>query len=484
MYVVLINPKFPNGHVDFRPPLGILYIAASLKKSEIEVIIIDENILDNPKLTIQQALKKKPICVGISSILGSSCQEALKTSKLIKELSPDTKIVLGGVWASLQTDIILDSGFVDCICLGDGEETFREIVEVYHFKRDLNQVQGVVFKNHKNEIVTTKQRSEYFDLDNLPQLPYSLVDLSKYQSRRSSSFFQFPYTRLLSLETSRGCGFRCSFCSNAATRRPYRAMSPETTLRHLVDAQRAGADGVAVVDDNFFQDHERASMILKKIKEEKLGLNLSFLIRADYLVMQGLPFVELLEEAGCKMVLIGAESGSTRILKNIIGKKSSTQNIHNANKLLKHSKIKGVFGFLIGLPQEKIFDISSTFKSCFQILRQNHNSRVTLNKLIPLPKSPILQDCFSNGLVEPKTLEEWIKLEDPRWERNTVYIPQKISTWFENHRKYFDFLRSYRFENWHDSKKDCRYKLKAWFKYNRLNLFFTLNHYLLKFTHR
>jgi len=324
MDIVLFNPAPRSGiQVQRRIelPLSLLCPAAPLDRQGYRIKIIDE--FANPKWRreLLETLAQKPICFGVTSMTGPQILHALEGCKLVKERYPDVPVIWGGVHASLLPEQTLQNPYPDIIVVGEGEETFPELVKALESGSPLSNVSGICYKED-GKVRFTGVRP-FVNLDGQPPLPYHFIHMDRYRRR----LFGIDH---ISFNSSRGCTYRCSFCWDPVMhKRKWRAMSPETVLDHLSRIIRDyGIRGFLFTDDHFFIDMERACLILEGIVRADLRISISKLqIRADTLCRLDKAFLQLMVRAGVKRFSIGIESGSQRVLdlikKDVLSKKSS-----------------------------------------------------------------------------------------------------------------------------------------------------------------
>ena len=125
-------------------------------------------------------------------------------------------------------------------------------------------------------------------------------------------------------------------------------------------------------------------------------------------------FLKRLENAGLRSLGIGIESGSNRILKYL--RKGETRETYiNANRMLATTSIVPSYGFIQGLPNEKKEDVEGTYVLIADLLMENPNSFIMLNKLLPTPNTPLFEECRKQGFDPPKKLEHWADVMDTGW---------------------------------------------------------------------
>jgi radical SAM superfamily enzyme YgiQ (UPF0313 family) len=396
----------------------LVYLAAPLVQAGLEVVILDQSMDRHWEEKLLGALNQQTICVGITALTSPMITNGIGIARMVRQRA-SCPIVWGGVHASLEPDTTIRSEHVDVVVTGEGEETFAELVQSLRAKRPLASVNGILYKEG-NTVCRTAPRAPY-DLNRLPRLPFQLANLELYRGHPVlCSFFNFRSPLGISLETSRGCTHRCSYCVMASTESKTRAKWHGMAAEKMADTVEQvikdyGVGGFVFVDDNFFVDVERVLKFLGEVERRNLKFEWFADVRMQTIVKKmDVPLLKRLERAGLRCLGIGIESGSDRILK-MIHKGEDRAIYREANRMLASTSIIPRYGYLQGLPGETREDAAQTYELAATMLKENVNSSHSLNKLLPTPNTPIFEECVRRGLSRPQRLEDWAPFCDPGW---------------------------------------------------------------------
>lgn len=371
------------------PWLGVCYIAACLRQNGIEVKIIDmeaENLSQDR--VVEEIEKLQPRVIGISS-MSFTFLFALELAKKIKQ-KVNIPVVFGGNHVSIYPKEVVSHSCIDIGVLGEGEITFLEVVKVLENKElidayeELRKIKGIIFKSDKEIIVTESRKF----IDNLDVLPYPAVDLLKLGHYYGCNHNR-PY---LTMVTSRGCLYRCSFCS----KQPWNSSFRMHSAGRIVDeiefyVNRLGVKAIDFFDDTFTFDQNRLAQIISLIKERNIKLDFGFMTRVDKVSKK---LLLDLKAIGCKIISFGVESGAPEIL-NKLNKDITIDQVRNAFRWANEAGISTVGFFMVGNPDETLEDINQTKK----LINELNIDYVKANILIPYPGSKLYEDMLKNGEV-------------------------------------------------------------------------------------
>jgi len=403
MDIVLFNPAPRRGwQVQRRVelPLSLLCPATPLDRQGYRIKIIDEFANPHWKKELQEVMREKPICFGVTCMTGPQILHALAACKVVKGVYPDVPIVWGGIHPSLLPEQTLSNPLVDIVVVGEGEETFEELVKTLEGGGQLSRVRGICFQKD-GKVHCTGTRG-FVNMNEQPPLSYRLINMDHYRRR----LFGRDH---ISFNSSRGCTYRCSFCWDPVMhKRRWRAMEAETVVDHLRRIVRDyGLRGFLFTDDHFFIDRERAYQILEAIVRTDLDISISKLqIRADTLCKMEKEFFKLLVRSGVKRVSVGVESGSQSML-DLIKKDLLVEEVIEANRKLIPYPIVPVYLFMMGLPTETTQDFTKSVRLAVQLTDENPKAVKTFNIYTPYPGTRLYERCVRLGLEEPRNLEGW-----------------------------------------------------------------------------
>lgn len=355
------------------PPLGLLYIAACLRERlSARVRVIDAALEADPLKALRAAIRSaRPDVVGISALtaealLAHAAADAVKTD------DNTIPVVMGGPHPSCDPELALKDPGVDAVVLGEGEETFAELVRLIvsegpGWKKAglLRAVDGLAFASDgKTEI--SKPRAPIADLDSLPFPAWDLIDYKKFWDRGSMASAGIrPYFTMF---TSRGCPYRCVYCHQIFGK-SFRARSPESVAEETARLLAMGARDIEILDDiaNFSQ--ERFDRMLELMLERDLHPTLSFpnAIRADIMQEHS---IDLLKRVGVGEVSVAVETASERLQK-LLGKNLSLDKVSRTIAMLADRRIFSRGFFMLGFPTETEAELRSTIKFA-------HDSRLHL----------------------------------------------------------------------------------------------------------
>jgi len=330
--------------------LGTMYISSVLKKNshrcDIFIDGADRNI-------INKCIKAKPDIVAFSITTGNQ-KWVLKTAKLIKNKLKDSIIIVGGPHPTYFPEII-NSGYIDIVCRGEGEYAFLELANKLDQKEDITKIKNLWVKKGKKIYRNGFRRL----IENLDELPFPDRELYyKYKKLRIN-----PQKRFM---TSRGCPYNCSFCFNHVLRTLYkdngryvRKRSVENVIREIEYVKnKYGIKTVYFDDDTFILDRKWVMEFLK-IYKQRVNLPFICLVRID-LVTEDL--IKAFKESKCKSVFFGIETGNEKLRNKLLNKNLSNKAIIRTAKLLKKYKIKFKTYNMLGLPDETLEDAMMTVK--------------------------------------------------------------------------------------------------------------------------
>ena len=309
--VLLINPP-ESGRGDYStPPLGLLYIAAVLKKDGIGVELIDGYLAG------WQGIEKRldgyrPTIVGITCHTYSRAK-ALKVARLVKEKAPGALVVFGGAHATIMHRQILEHyPYVDVAVRGEGERTFLEICQA----RPLGQIDGIAYREG-GQIRINPDRKLIANLDELPFPAWEMVDLSKYPPDGSGVYNGIDIGRepCVPVVFSRGCIGSCIFCCDKALWKRWRRRSAANMADELeLLAKKYGVRRITFNDDLFTADRRAAMEVCEEIIKRGIRVVFEITSRVDTLNED---LLKALKKAGCFKICFGIESASPELLERM-----------------------------------------------------------------------------------------------------------------------------------------------------------------------
>ena len=352
------------------PPLGPCYLSAVLKEKGHEVEFID--------LAAGQELPDiEADLVGITATT-PQFPEAVRILREIKRANPEQKVIIGGPHATVATRECIDAGF-DTTVVGEGEMAITLLTK-----------QQVPKGFWTGEIhIRAINRPWISNVDSIPFPDRTLTQRYHY----------YLGDRLTTtMITSRGCPFNCSFCCKTWPRK-VRYRSVDNVLIEAALIRDMGFKGVMIYDDEMCLQWERDHKIFLGLK----GLDLAYRIftRADLVDEKK---ASLLAATGCYEVLIGIESGSDQVLKNINKGTTRSQNLQAVARLKRHG-IKVKAALVVGLPGES----PETLRETETFVEQAQPDAVDFTVFTPYPGSLIYQQPerfdikIHNGSVPYKT---------------------------------------------------------------------------------
>lgn len=387
--VVLVHPplSLENIYLYFSPagsglpPLGLCYLAANLRAHNIPVKIIDAQA---EKLDIESVIKRiKKISFGKSPVIGISSYSSFlniisQLALRIKKEIPSSKIVIGGGGITAQPEEVMQRyPEFDIGVIGEGEETFLELVKLIENEEGLGKIKGIIYKEN-GKIIRTDKREYIKNLDTLPFPAFDLLpDISRYYFPPLDSLNRLPATSLI---TSRGCPGKCIFCNKTLFGNITRSHSPEYVLEMIKYLQKEyRIKEIFFQDDTIFVNRENLEGLCEKIIKQNLDISWCCYGRVD---MVDKDILKLMKKAGCWQISYGIETASEEIL-NFTKKGINLKMIKSA-VYLTHScgiKVKGLF--MLG----NFLETEETIKKTLNLIKELPLSDFHITYFTPYPGS-------------------------------------------------------------------------------------------------
>ncbi len=399
-------------------PLALAALAAPLRTAGYTVEGLDAARCGHQGLADRLA-RGDILWVGISvwSPALDTCKRLIETCRRV---DPDIPVVVGGPHVTLRPDA-LDA---DCAVIGEGEKAAVEIADRLAAGQSLPKVW---------------KRSHPLDLDNLPMPDREVFAAADYHRDH------LPHgRRYASMVTSRGCRYRCAYCSAPSIwGKGHRRMSPARVVAEFAQLQSSyGIDGVLIEDDLFNQDRDHVEGVCDALLRSDLGVTWELLngVRPDHLD-PGL--IRLMARAGLTRLALSLETASRKQLRKM-GRSDDLEHVKSIVKEANDAGV-GVTGyFMVGLPGETRSDRLRTFRWARSLrLGMAH---------------------FSVASAWPGTRWSTSELTDvPSWERSALY-----GAWYLNPRAAFRAARmlgvgihdlpemAHRLANWMDKPLEAR----------------------------
>lgn len=332
----------------------------------------------------------------MGEITTPTCFYDYETIKAIKEGYPQGKIIIGGTHATaLPEKVMAECPQIDMIARQEYDFTLDEIMNA---GSNLEGVQGITYRCG-GQIVSNPDRPWRENLDDLPfvsQVYAKFLDVNDY-------FYAFARKPMIQIFSARGCPFHCNFCSYPETMsgRCFRKRSVQNFVDELeyIAVKMPEIQEIFIEDDTFTVDRKRVIEICDEILRRKLQLVWSCNTRADL----PLKVMEKMKAAGCRLLVVGYESGSQTVLdetKKGIRLEQSLEFAQNAKKL----KLK-VFGcFMIGLKG----DNRSTIEETFRFAKKVYPDMCFFQQAVPFPGTGFYQWAKENGYLRTEDYSRWL----------------------------------------------------------------------------
>lgn len=361
MKILLLNP--PNIEEPFveanMTPMGLLSIFYYLRDKKYHCEMVNLYHFVNWEEVNDELDKYDYTIVGIPCFSRQRFS-VLKLAELCKSKNPNAKIVLGGPHASFLDKIMLQKNlYVDFIIRGEGELKFELLLEAIKGSKSFSEIPGLTYRVGKDFV----RNSSFIidaDLHSLPIPLYKKEELDILSNCESLSFHfsEFETSALIApLVFSRGCNYACLFCCNGHYWKKQRYYSYQQIIQQIdYYYNELGIHFFDVYDDNLLFNSNIVEDVLNYIVDKKYDIHWWCSTRLDTIHESIIP---LLKKAGCFMVSVGIESGSTKILK-VIDKANNLNRLDFVcNELLQYD-IKTRFTLSIGYSGEILEDIKET----------------------------------------------------------------------------------------------------------------------------
>ena len=332
-------------------PLGLLYLSGYLNEQKIQNHVFDATF-SNRQEQLYFIENKKPKLVAIYTNLMTK----INVIKLVKILLSEEKygfpkIALGGPDVTYNLENYLKTG-AHFIIIGEGEQTITELYQAISNKTDITKVTGIAYLEN-DQLTKTPPRVKLKDISTLPLPNREGIAIEKYLDTWKTHHGKSSMT----ISTQRGCPYTCKWCSTAVYGQSYRRRPAKLVVEEMGILQKNyKPDSIWFVDDVFTVSHKWIKEFHEETQKQNIKIPFECITRAERLNDE---ILQLLKEAGCFRIWIGAESGSQKIL-DAMDKGTQLSQIYEATRLLKVKNVKVAFFIQFGYLGETKEDIAKT----------------------------------------------------------------------------------------------------------------------------
>lgn len=409
MKILLVDPPFAifTGYDSRYFPVGLGYIGSVLKENGHDVVIydVDRERQDTGDLNFSEEYQRlenykkeinsnnhfvwekiakvvqdySPDVIGITSMT-MKFGSVVKTAEICKKAKPDAKVVVGGPHATDWPAICFQSPNTDFCISGEAEESILKLLKALKDNHtDFSDIPGVSFKIDGKVII--RKQSPF--ISNLDKYPFPGRELLLNQDKYTSEDMGV-------VMTTRGCPYRCGFCSHPPTVRYNDLNRVIEEIRHIKD--KYGTQQFAIKDDSFTVNRKRTIQFCRLLMKEKLEINWDCSTRVNLIDDE---LLEIMQYAGCNTIKVGIETGSERILKEVNKGVTFEQMKKAANMLNRHGMFWSAY-FMYGLPTETEEDMLKTL----DFVKELNPPYAGLGLYAPMPNTHLWDQGVELGLVD------------------------------------------------------------------------------------
>ena len=281
--------------------------------------------------------------------------------------------ILGGPHLTLQPHESIEKPEVDLVVRGEGEDALIEILRVLEDGKSVNDARlrnilGLSWRDATGRVMHNLERPLRPDLDNIPLPAYHLFKIDRYTNLQPLTDGLDPRARAYTIVTSRGCPYKCTYCSKPITGDTWRARSVENVLNEWrILARDFHATEIGLTDDIWNLDLKRAKALCRAIIDEKLNTVPWVTVHGMKVNHTDLELFQLMKQAGCKRVGFGVESGDEEILKRVVKKSQTFDQVRAAFKNAQRAGLQTMGFFIFGMPHETEATMEKTIQLALEL---------------------------------------------------------------------------------------------------------------------
>ena len=413
--VVLVRPPSIVSAGSFSgfltPPIGLAYIAASLRSSGHKVVIVDAVGIDPGKSTyigdklvlsgisfnrVLELIPKDVDLIGFSGMFSSDWVSLRPLVNMIGEKFRDKYFIAGGEHFTAAPEVFLKQcKDLDAISLGEGEETLVDLANAINSKSSWLKVAGLVVRSN-GKFIKTEDRKRITNIDDISKPAWDLVPLNNYLDLNLS--FGVDRGRTIPMLASRGCPFQCTFCSSPymwGTR--WLARNPKLVADEIEEyIEKYKIDNVDFYDLTAIVKKSWIIEFCKELISRKLNITwqLPSGTRSEAIDDEVTP---LLYESGCRNASYAPETGSERMLVSI-KKKVKLSRMMDSLKSSVKAGLNIKINIMIGFPDETHKDI---FDTIWYLIKMSFAGAhdASINVFAPYPGSEIYKGLVIKGVM-------------------------------------------------------------------------------------
>jgi radical SAM superfamily enzyme YgiQ (UPF0313 family) len=386
MRVFLLAPPWSDVYGSFKaaakvavayPPLGLCYIAASLRAAGHDVVVVDAEAegLDLPR-ALERLEDYRADLVGVQ-VVSPLWDVVLEFCRAVKARF-DLPIALGGPHVTITREEAFEQNpFFDYAVVGEGEETLTELADALAAGRAPEHVPGALLEG--GELHYTARRTDR-ELDEIPPPDRSDLPMERYLFSVPGRGMQ-PFATLTS---TRGCPFECTFCTEPMMfGRRTRFRSPKAVVDEIEDTHRKyGTTHFIFVDDTLTVEKTRMHEICNRVRGRGLSITMEGWTHANT-VDEAL--LRTMRSAGFVRLSFGVESGDPDILKSL-KKGTNHERLRAAYRAAKRAGIETRGSVILGLPGDTRETVERTIRFVCELEDLDH---CYFNLAMPYPGTEI-----------------------------------------------------------------------------------------------
>ena len=434
MRVLLASPESKVWSSRKHIPLGLGYLASCLRKAGHEPAIFDAAVEDEPvEAAIERAAESgHPFgLIGISATT-PLVPDAWEMAQTAKKLGLPT--ILGGPHLTIMPLESMQKPYVDYVFQGEAEEGLVALVDALEAGRDPGGIDGLFFRSN-GEVQVSGCSPMVEDLDGIPFPAHDLFKIDRYTNLQPLTDGLDSHARAFTILTSRGCPFQCIFCSKPVTGHTWRARSVENVIKEWRSLVRdLGATEIGLTDDIWNRDLDRAKALCRALIDEQLNTVPWITVHGMKVNFGDQELYHLMKAAGCKRVGFGVESGDERILKQVIKKGQTLDQVRDAFRWAKAADLETMGFFIFGMPHETEETMDKTIELALELDPDLGNFLLAA----PFPGTEMWDILQREGNVFPQDWRDFaIHDQKARFEMGDMTAELVERKWREAYRRFY-----------------------------------------------